>query len=221
MSQTPVFLTLDFNHTKVNGFYQSKDTLFAEYGLDTCKKTLLFISSFAYVNALQHHMAVAENFMNKDEIMEKIVYATDSQKEILKWMKRFLSENRDTVLIYRPHPVESDSKELYKIAEEHANFKIIKDYAVGQWISTCDKIYIWVSTSIAQVYSLKKPCYVLQPYQMIDSQSPEYFQYAECITDYKAFHNSIDSDDDAFPIEKDIFETFYRFDDEFSYIRDL
>lgn len=192
---------LDFARSEFDGFYKSRTELLQEYGISNNKRILLFLSSFASLDIMSSDVAADKEFF---ELQKK------SQKEIINWIKKYCSQHRETVFIYRPHPTEQLSTELKEMCGD--TVRIIKDYSVQQWIKISDCILNWWSTSLADIYASKRTCLILRPYEMIKKHEYHCFETAEKVKTYEEFEKKADCPQN-FPIKKEIFEQYYFFDE--------
>lgn len=192
---------LDFVRKEFDGFYKSREVLLREYGIPSEKKILLLISNFNTGDIL-----LGCGVTDKDYVE----FQSKSQREIIRWIKRYCSKNQDSVCIYRPHPTEILSAELKEMCGD--SVKIIKDYSVQQWIKISDCILNWWSTSLADIYASKRACLILRPYEMPRKLEYHCFETADKVTSYEEFEKKIDCLQE-FPIKKEIFELYYYFDE--------
>ena len=148
-------VAFDFLRPSLLGYYLNRDELFRKYNLPLDKKTCLFISSFSFVK-------LPENIIDP-ELKDMLSVAIESQREIVEWIKSLVSERKDIIFIYRPHPAEADNEELLSVEKQYKNFRVIGNESVKQWILASDVIYNWYSTSLAEIYFAGKSCFVLRP----------------------------------------------------------
>lgn len=204
-------VTLDFLRHEFSNYYLNRDDLFKEYNIPQNKKICLFISSFAYVN-LPDNLAKDENVKLANDPNEFINISTTSQNKILNWIEKILSEDKDLVFIYRPHPAEAKNNVLLELTEKYSRFLVISDHSVKQWIKVTDKIYTWYSTSIAEVYGSKKRCHILRPVKIPNNMELTICQGAKFIEDYSEFSLTINKEDTAFPLDEEILNGYYDID---------
>lgn len=194
---------MDFLRDELKGYYLNKNQLFLEYGLDVNKKVILFASPFYadnlsddYINDMCSRFGedwrVYYSFMKKSEI------------EILHWMDKLCSSRNDVLVIYRPHPGHI-GKKMNEVAQKHANFKIISDKSIKQWIIVSDKIYTGNSSTFVEAFFAKKMCDFLFPYPVTPGFELGIIKNAKQIQTYQEFYHSIDEKEEQFSVpEKDI-----------------
>ena len=192
---------LDFVRDEMKGFYKSRDVLLKEYEISPEKRVILFLATFPSLNNVSADMKSDIEFYNLKR---------KSQSEIINWMRKYSSCHEEVVFIYRPHPTEQISTELKNMCGD--SIKIIKDYSVQQWIKVSDCILNWWSTSLADIYASKCTCLIVRPYEMIKEHEYYCFETADKVKSYDEFEKKIDSVY-AFPVEKEIFEQYYYFDE--------
>ena len=165
----------------------SKEELFKQYNLPLNKKVNLFLSSFGYTCLTSQLRELLYKSVGKDRVdtFEKI--SIESQKSILEWIERYLKENPNEIFIYRPHPVESGSKLLSEVNERNPNMYVIGEHSVKQWIKTCDTIFNWFSTSMAEAYYADKQTYVLRPVEIPFKNDVAIMRDCKFITTYEDF----------------------------------
>lgn len=209
---------MDFLRPEFAGYFKSREELCAEHGLDPDKKLFLYISSFGYAS------------MSDDEVRELSAMAGEdftgfartnrvSMEKTLRWFDEYLGAHPDVQLVYRRHPSEWNSPALAALAEKRPNFRVIFSDSVKQWITASDKIFIWMSTAIAEVYFAGKGCRILRPVPIEHEYDPVIYKDARYIEDYDAFCAAADGNADEFPIEKDIIEGYFDKSDTPAYIR--
>ena len=201
---------LDFYRPEFKKFLVPREELFARYGLDPQKKTLLFISSFATIG-----LPSSEKFEDVDSIREVSIV---SQKTILDWFERFVREYPDMQLIYRAHPAEKDNKDIRAIAEKYKNFFVIPEQPIRHWIAACDRFLNWWSTSAMEIYFSGKNMHVLRPVPVPDYMDLCVFEDAKFIDNYEDMEKAIFSDP-PFPIPLEKLFRWYDIQDKPAYKR--
>ncbi len=182
-------IMMDFYTPQFNGYYKTKEELCKAHGLDSEKELMLYISSFGYAS------------MTPDEVRELSEMAgedftgfaktnRESMAKTLDWFDKYLTENKQTQLVYRRHPSEWQSEELAKLSKKHENFHVIFSDSVRQWVVAADKIFIWMSTAIAEVYFANKNCAILRPQPIEHEFDPVIYKGANYITNYESFVNA-------------------------------
>ena len=192
---------LDFVRDELEGIYKSRVDLLKEYNITADRKVILFLSSFPTFDYISETAKKNIEFYNLKK---------KSQIEIINWLRTYGSKHKDAIIIYRPHPTEQITPQLKDMCGD--SIQIIKDYSVQQWVKISDCILNWWSTSLADIYASKRSCLILRPYEMIKRHEYYYFETADKVVSYEEFESKIDSIKE-FPIEKEIFEQYYYFDE--------
>lgn len=202
---------MDFLRPEFSCYYKPKEVLFNEFGLDTRKKTILFISSFSYASLDEKQLTALSKILGESFVKEFLRISVQSQNQFLDWIEKLLSENPPLTFIYRPHPAENDNVRLKRIENTYANFKIICDYSVKQWIIVTDKIYTWYSTSIAEAFFSNTPCAIIRPIMIPKELEVTIMHNTPKITNYTMFRESIDIEQNAL-IDANIVKEYYDVD---------
>ena len=145
-----------------------KQKLAESFNLNANKRWALFKSSFTYADIDPNRLKMNENAAGIS-LADFPVIHTQSRNEILNWLKSALEKDKQTILIYRPHPDELSLDSVYKLQEEFDNFIVIRDRGVKDWINASDVLYTWYSTSIVEAHFMDKPYSILRPYELPDS----------------------------------------------------
>ena len=211
-------IQMDFLRDYLRRYYKTRDQITRKYKLDNSKKIVLYISSFTYSNMTGKDIKALEDRVsgNIDDIKEIMAV---SKLETVKWIDRLLTDRKDITFIYRPHPSEKDNISLVSLQMNHENFKVIGDDSVKQWILIADRIFTWISTSIAEVYFSNKSCSILRPVKMPENLDAEININAKVTDSYEKMVGYIDSDASEFPVSEDVIKKYYSFHDVPSYIR--
>ena len=203
-------IALDFLRYPLLRYFEDKKTLFTEYGIPLDKRANLFISSFALADADLHVLKKASmNDKDGSRYQKFGQQSAESRRELLQWFERILQENKDDVIIYRPHPEEKVSELLLELTERQDRFFVIGEKSVKQWILVCDKIYSWMSTSVAEVYAAGKGCSVLRPIEVSKENDIGIYQNTNYITSYEAFQMEFHSGIQTHTIEQDVISENY------------
>lgn len=212
-------ITLDFLRDELRNYYINREELFGIYNIPQDKKVCLFISSFSYVGLTDSRLQGLKQMTGTDTFKFSKL-STDSQKIILVWFEKTIKDNTDVIFIYRPHPAEHNNNNLNKFAEKYTNFRIIRDYSVKQWILTCDIIYTWFSTSIAEIYYSNKNCHILRPLEIPYDNDTILTKDALFTKNYNEFKKTLIIEEYSFPIKKEIINYSYNFNPKIaSYLR--
>lgn len=215
-------IQLDTTRSLFDSYWKSRDQIAEEFRLPADKKWILYISSFACfigskINEVQKETHTEDN-------VERFAIVTDtSQRATLAWFDRFLMENDDYIVIYRPHPVELSSPQVKEVLEKHPDsFRCIQDYEVKQWLKVADIPCTWISTAIAESYFTGKNCLVFRPYQIPEDVDCVLYQGVRAAESYDDFYRQIreyQSSTEFFPISKDLIEYYYSFHEECAFLK--
>lgn len=210
---------LDFLYPQFDGYFKTREQLAGEYGLDANKRWLCYVSSFS--TAYMDDKEVEElNAMTDLEFHGFKTVSQRSMKVTLDWFDRLLSEQPDIEFIYRPHPNEWNSPPLAEMQKKHANFYVIRDYSVKQWVKSCDVILTWMSTSIAEIYFAKKSCLVVRPEQLFDDYDPVTYEGVDAIDSYEKLVDGLALNTIPFPIDERQMTDHYDVDPDYpAYMR--
>ena len=210
-------MTLDFLKKPLTQFYLSREELFQKYDIPDGKKICLLIASFKSATLSDGEV---ENLCRiyGSWRREHHLIARKTRDTILEWIERALNADEDLFFIYRPHPAE-DTAYVSQIARRCDRFVVIDELSVKQWILAVDKIYTWMSTSVAEVYFSGKDCFILYPYELPEEANARLFDHAGMIKGYDGFYQSFYRDNPVFPIPKQDINDYYLADDGMSYMR--
>lgn len=202
---------MDFFRPELYGYFMSKEEICEKYSLPLDKKICLFISSFSYVNLPEEYAQDAGD--------QFIKICTESQKIVLQWIERILTEREDVFFIYRPHPAEASNIKLNEMEKRIDRFRVINQHSVKQWILIVDQIYNWYSTSFMEIFSAGKSCFLLRPIKVPLENEIEIFLTASFIENYDEFSATIDMKS-QFPVSSDImYQNYFVDSNEATYIK--
>lgn len=211
----------DFSNEMFDSFYKTKEELSEEFGLDSQKEWVLFISSFTFSeHDTDKRLIRMNNNLEDGKYMQK--WDIESKKIIMAWVKKFLKDHPEKEFIYRPHPAEdkvvTEDVNMDTLEKEYPNFHYIGKYAVQEWIRPCDYLNTCLSTSIIDVYLLKKQCNILRPVPLNPEFDNPLLLHADSIDSYEEFEkgNTIKSDK-PFPISDEYVNKYYYFGDKLVY----
>ncbi len=211
-------IMMDFLREEFKGYYKTKTELCEEFGLDKDKQLLLYISSFGYASMQKDEIDELSSMAGVDFTEFAAVNRT-SMAETLNWFRRWLAAHPDVELIYRRHPSEWASAELAAMEKEFANFHVIFAGSVKEWICAADKIFIWMSTAIAEVYFAGKSCHILRPKEIPHQFDPVIYKGALYVENYPAFEAAAGGQNTPFPIEEEVVEGYFSSTDKAAYLR--
>ena len=213
------YLPLDFYREELRGATETREDLFARYGLDPKKQTLLFISSFADAGKPKSEIALQEGDQRENE--EKREVQATHRNMILDWFRRLARENSDIQIIYRPHPAEASNPEILQIAREIPGFYVIPKESIRNWIMNCDILCNWQSTAMIELYASGKKTLVLRPQEIPFLFSMPILEegHYKAVTSYEELAAGIREENPEFPVEKDTLLRFYSMTDQPAYER--
>lgn len=205
---------LDFLYPMFDGYFKSRAALAQEYGLDPARRWLCYVSSFSC--AFMDDQEVAElNAMTDLDFAGFKAVGARSMKTTLAWFDRLLDEQPGLELIYRPHPSEWQSPPLDEMKKKHANFHVISDYSVKQWVKACDVVLTWMSTSIAEIYFAHKSCIVVRPEPLHDDYDPVTYEDCRAVDSYDKLTAALAAGDPPFPIDDRRMRAHYDVDEDY------
>ena len=211
---------LDFCREKMMQIFERKDTIAKKYGMNANVKWNLFVSSFGYKNYSESQVKKMDldNGTPFYSYMREVEVATS--REILEWFEKIMRENKDEVIVYRPHPTERLEDRLFEMEREYSNFFVIREHDVKQWMIVCDRLFFWWSTSIAEGFYMQKPSYVLRPvdikkeYEIVTYSNNNAFirNYEQLRESLKCKWNSTD-----YPTDQETMNKYYFMRDKYVY----
>lgn len=204
------------------GFKQqlySKECLAKKYNIDSCKKWLFFISSFAYCEMEEFQVELCKKTRGEKGFFEFTDISYKSRDVILDWFEIVLKSNSNIIIIYRPHPDESEKcVRLKQMSLKYPNFKVIFSEALKHWINASDKIYNWYSTGIVDAIVQNKSYRMLRPVYI-----PEYLDYrlmnkANSLESEKDFFDDLEDQTVKEVLPLSVFSSYYYIPEDFIYI---
>lgn len=207
-------LNIDMDLDRFESLYKTKEEVSVEYGLNKNKKWILFISSFGMVNLTSTRKEYYSVRHGKIQVEDRIKLEENTRKMLLEWIINYIAEN-ECEFIYRPHPSESVDEYIMDIENRYSNFHIIKDGTVRSWIKVCDKIHIWYSTSISDIYFMKKDCSIIRPIDLLDHMHNDLLNTGKFTRTYEDFceFNNLDKEIE-FPVPKEIIDEYFDVNEE-------
>ncbi len=205
--------TLDYLRGNLRNYFDSRETLFARYDIPADKRVNLFISSLTLTTMHSHVIKNSTNAEQAYAVNRMVDVAKTTQKEIVSWFEKILEEKEDDIIVYRPHPEERSSAILRELAERQPRFRVISEESVKQWILACDKIYSWVSTSIAEVYAAGKGCTILRPVEIPYENVMKIYNGAEYVDNYEDFREAFIAEDQKLGIDESLISRYYYIDE--------
>lgn len=175
-------------------YYKTKDELFEQYNLPKDRKTILFISSFTigtFSDTAADNYLLQFNETERECLKRFYKCEKKSRKIICEWLTKLAIE-KDCTVIYRPHPVEESTKEIRELQTNH-NIRVISEENIKQWLLVCDQVFSWYSTSFAEAYIAKVPCYVLRPEEIEYNEDLPIYKGLRFIKSYEDFSSIYDN----------------------------
>jgi len=206
-------LHLDLLRKEFREKYFAAKNVFAEkYNISSDKKWTLFISSFTYADITDERLKMNESAANTS-LSSFVSIHTDSRDKILKWFEGVLKKDLKNIIIYRPHPDELALEKVIELEKKYENFVIIKNESVKNWISSCDKIYSWYSTSVVEAHFLEKAYSILRPYELPSDFDSVLLKNASFIKSYDEFEEDYFNSENntKFPIDDSFVNQYYSF----------
>ena len=194
-------MQMDFLHGKLKNIYLDRQSIDEKYHLPK-GKAILYISTFVYASMTPEEQVRFEKNIGAS-VAEKIVQNKKVRTATLEWLNRFLDENEEYFVVYRPHPGENIDDELKEMAKKNKRFVILFEESVKQWIVVSDKIVTYYSSSVSEVYYADKECIILRPYPLDSAADVMFFENAEFTTTYEEMSKKLTTRDNKFPIMKE------------------
>lgn len=210
-------LKTDFSKYPFKKLYRDKKELAHEFNIPVGHKWNIFISSFSLINLEKGTSLDVMKKMGENNYGELESIQIKSQKEIVKWIEKFIQEHLDVEFIYRPHPSEFENEELLKLNEKYDNFHYISKYSIQDWIVNCDVINTWYSTSLIEIFVLGKSCNILRPFKLNKYFDIPYMIDAVHVEDYNSFEKNNIEEKGNFPVSKESLDEYYLINDDFVY----
>ncbi len=184
-------LQFDLAKPRFSALYKSRETIAKEYGLDSRKKWVLFAADFCEFAQYNTEEKLRKHIEELGEI-RRVIYNIERATCLMlcDWWDRFLAENDDYIIIYRPHPSEYNRiPEISELSEKHENFRIIKDYSIKQWNHVVDIFTTWISTSVMEAHYSKVPYFAVSAPESIAEKdyNISIFDVDRYITDYDTY----------------------------------
>lgn len=211
----------DFSNEMFDSFYKTKEELGNEFGLDSQKEWILFISSFTFTEEdTDGRLIRLNNNLEDGKYMQK--WDIETKKIFMDWVRKFLENHPDKEFIYRPHPAEDNVVTEYfdvqALEKKYSNFHYIGKYAVQEWIRPCDYLNTCLSTSIIDIYLLKKQCNILRPVPLDPGFDNPLLLHADYVSSYEEFEKfNTSKSDKPFPVSDEDVNKYYYFGDKLAY----
>lgn len=211
-------IQMDFLREEFDAYYKGREELYKEFEIPCDKKTALFISSLSYTSLDENEIHRLEKALGEEFVTVFRDVSIKTQKAVLEWIGKALSEDEELIFIYRPHPAEAGSKLLKEAQKKYSRFFVINKYSVKQWIKRCDIIYNWFSTSAAEVYYAGKNAFVLRPVELPGKYEVALLKDCSFITSYEEFRDSL-CKKEGITVSEEIIKRYYDVSEVPSYVR--
>lgn len=215
---------LDFCRKQFKSFFSSKEQLAQEFKLPKEKKWILFISDFVFTSELMVEQIKESGDSDEFTLRELYKLENKTQDKLIEWFEQFLKKNTDFIIIYRKHPLELLSSKIEKLRAEMENcFFTISELNIKEWISNCDRLACWYSTSVIECMFAEKKIALLRPYEFTEGSKLSDYEFLKDfvkISSYDQFEDSMKYGEPKFPEKsKKIIAKLYSFDKIPSYIK--
>lgn len=150
-------MQLDFLRPSFRNYFIDKQKLAREFNLDTKPKWVLYISDFVFNEKFDKTKLNSETRKEFNRITEEV------EEKTVECFKRILSDEKDILLIYRPHPAETVSESIIALAGEYPNFRIIAQYSIKEWIVNVDCAVTWMSSALIECVRAQKKVVIFRP----------------------------------------------------------
>ena len=199
---------------------KNKEELSKIFNLNPNYKWHLFISSFAYCELDKFQTELIIKAIGYNDYCRFKRISDDSRNQILNWFEKTLERDKQTILIYRPHPDEAKkSIRLKEMELRFPNFKVVPDFAIKHWINACDKIYNWYSTGIIDAIILNKPWRLLRPITIDKDLDYKMMHNAQAIKSDQEYIEDNQNYDNKDIIERNLLNSYYFLPNDYSYIK--
>ena len=187
-------IRLDFFKKRFNQMGVAKKELAKEFNIDDSKKWILFIANgYHLANEIKlENMCTIDKFAR-----DKARICIEIRKDFLAYAEKYLKENSDVILIYRPHPVlaelDLNTDEIQRLCKEYrGRFFCIFKYAIRDWIINCDASFSIHSTSGVESYAASKPFYLFRTRKFFPKYDYSFYaKYCNIVENYSDFTRAI------------------------------
>ena len=212
---------LDFLSPPLSSCYYSREQLAGLYGLDMDKRWIVFVSSYTYADMLNEDREWLVQVRKQSgcadplpQIQEAIDRSTESRDLTLDWIDRYLSDDPDSIYIYRPHPGERVSAQMVRMTEKFmGQFVIISSETLQNWAIAADIVDVWISTAVVDLWKMKKPCFLIHPVPPPEGFVPSTMDCRAAIQTYESFEkvhrNGWDAARDPAPWKEEELRNYY------------
>lgn len=211
-------IQMDVWREEFKGLFMSKKEIMDRFSLDSRFRIALFISSFSYAHLSDIANRQLRLIQGDQEVTRFADISSVSQKEILKWFKRYLRDHKDITLVYRKHPAEDINDKIFVDLNKFKNFKIISELPINEWINNADILLNWYSTSGVEAYFANKLSVILRPMKIPYEQDMGIFNNVEVVESYDDFESAMSYGLNC-RLDSDVIKAYYNIEDIPSYIR--
>ncbi len=213
---------LDFLALPLRSCYKKRTEIAKIYEIDPFKRWNIFVSSYTYADIPEKELRwIIQTRGQIEESAAADIYtmAEVSQRSrtiTLEWIERYLLECPEEIFIYRPHPGEHQNRKMREmVCKFPGRFFMIASEPLQQWLLVTDIIDLWLSTTIVDVWKVKKPCVLVQPMLPPDYFVPETVDCTMAVRNYESFKKAHQSREGVaakyFPGKQEVMEDAYSF----------
>ena len=213
-------IKLDFYKNELRNIHLKRSELSSKYNIPIKKKWALFIANGYHLMSKSKIESISHS---DSEINIKKDTAIKCRIDFLEYVDRYLSDNLNTVFIYRPHPVYADidkqEKEIVKLRKKYPNnFFIISDLTISNWLVNSDICISFHSTSAAETCMCSKPYYLFRTKKLDYKLDYVFFNnYKYVISDYDDFSNALSNNNYDNNILKSALEDYFKIDSNYTF----
>lgn len=168
---------MDLLSEKYGFLNTSKKELSERYKLPFEKKWIFFIDSFSWAFIDDEYLkgVVASGFSEK-LAYEQRDFTVKSFQAVKDWLIDVaVKHNKDSIIIYRPHPFLPVEQVRGVFNCPHIYF--VREQGINHWLNASDVILSWYSTAVLESYIMKKPTFLVEPFEFPSFMSMEYKNY--------------------------------------------
>jgi hypothetical protein len=172
-------------------YFPSRSALAKRHGLNPDRRWIVFPENYSWAFYTDAGLEQLITYgANRELTYQLRDFTQKSFAAVLNWCKT-AATNHVVEIILRPRPAHASALMDWKIretiGERPANFHVIKDGSVREWILASDAVVSSYSTTLIEAAVARKGAYMLEPYPFLESQHSDWHQYAARITSYEAF----------------------------------
>lgn len=157
-------IQMDFCRTEFKSLLYDREYLADEFKISKEKKWILFISDLVYTETKVVELLKHAGITSSDDLDRRHEFEVSVQKKIIEWFERFLKAHPDYYVIYRKHPNEVITDDVFNLEKKlGGRFRAIDKYNIRNWIIACDSILNYNSTAGAECIVAHKDNAILRP----------------------------------------------------------